>query len=144
MTGIRRSVLLLALAVASVVGALGPAHPAQATFSEKVAAPTVQVTTATVLPPASATATLKCTASGANLTATWPASTTARVDGYLLTVVYSDGFEQKVASMVTGTTWTSPTMTLLDASTYFMHVRLYAHTDYGWTSTTVRTQDIRC
>jgi hypothetical protein len=144
MNGIRRSALLLALVLAPVLGTLGPAHPAQASFSEKVAAPTVQVTTATVAPPASATASLKCTTSGANLTATWPASTTARVNGYYLTVVYSDGYEQKVTAMVTGTTWTSPTMSLLTASTYFMHVRLYSHTDYGWTSTTVRTQDIRC
>jgi hypothetical protein len=144
MTGIRHSVLLLGFTVAAVLGVLGPAHPAQATFSEKVAAPTVQVTTQTVLPPASATASITCTRNGANLTATWPASTTARVDGYLLTVVFSDGYVQKVDGMVTDTTWTSPTMSLLTASTYYMHVTVSAHTDYGWTSVTVRTQDVRC
>ena len=37
MTGIRRSLLLLGLTVAAVFGALGPAHPAQASFTEKVA-----------------------------------------------------------------------------------------------------------
>jgi hypothetical protein len=144
MTGIRRSLLLLGLTVAAVFGALGPAHPAQASFSEKVAAPTVQVTTATVTPPASATASVACTRNGANLTASWPASTTARVDGYLLTVVYSDGYRQDVGSMVTGLTWTSPTMSLLTASTYFMHVEVSAHTNYGWVSVPVASGAVRC
>jgi hypothetical protein len=144
MNGTRRSLLLLSLTVAAVLAALGPAHPAQASFSEKVAAPTVQVTTATVTPPASATASVACTKSGANLTATWPTSPTARVDGYLLTVVYSDGYRQAVAPMVTGTTWTSPTMSLLTASTYFMNVEVSAHTNYGWVSVPVSSAAVRC
>jgi hypothetical protein len=144
MTGIRRSLLLLGFTVAAVTGSLGPAHPAQASFSETVAAPTVEVTTQTVLAPTSATASIKCTRDGAWLTATWPASTTARVDGYLLTVVFSDGYVQKVDGLVTDTSWTSPKISLLTATTYYMHVTVSSHTDYGWTSTTVRTQDVRC
>jgi len=144
MTGIRRSVLLLGLTVAAVLGALGPAHPAQASFSEKVAAPTVQVTTVTVAPPASATAWVTCTRDGATLSASWPTSTTARVDGYQLSVLYSDGYEQKVASMVTGTTWTSAPMTLLTASTYFMTVKVTTHTNYGWVSVPVASGAVRC
>jgi hypothetical protein len=144
MTGIRRSVLLLGLTVAAVLGAIGPAHPAQASFSEKVAAPTVQVTTVTVAPPASATAWVTCTRDGATLSASWPASATARVDGYQLSVLYSDGYGQKVASMVTSTTWTSAPMTLLTASTYFMTVKVTTHTDYGWVSVPVASGAVRC
>jgi hypothetical protein len=144
MTRIRHSALLLALTVATVLGALGPAHPAQAAFSEKVAAPTVSVGTVTVQPPASATASLNCTKDGAFLTGTWPASTTARVAGYTLTVVYSDGYRQDAESLVTGTTWTSPRMSLVTATTYFMHVEVSTHTDYGWVSTTVTSGDVRC
>jgi hypothetical protein len=144
MTGIRRSLVLMSLTVAAVLGAVGPAHPAQASFSEKVAAPTVQVGTITVAPPATATASVNCTRSGATLTATWPASPTARVDGYLLTVVYSDGFEQAVSSMQTGLSWTSPEMSLLNATTYFMHVQVSAHTNYGWVSLPVSSGDVRC
>ena len=144
MIGTRRTLRLLALPVVTVLGALGPAHPAQASFSAKAPAPTVQVTTATVAPGASATASIACTRSGANLTATWTASPTARVDGYELTVVYSDGYEQAVSSLVTDTTWTSPTMSLLTAATYYMHVRISAHTDYGWVSVPVNTGDVRC
>jgi hypothetical protein len=144
MIGTRRSLLLLGLTVVAVFGVMGPAHPAQASFSEKVAAPTVQVATVTVAPPASADVSITCTKNGANLSASWPASATARVDGYELTVVYSDGFRQAATPMVTGTTWTSPTMSLLTASTYFMSVEVSAHTNYGWVSVPVASGAVRC
>jgi hypothetical protein len=134
MTRTRRTLLLLGLTVAAVFGGLGPAHPAQASFSEKVSVPSMQVTTATVAAPASVTATMTCTKTSGTLSASWPASTTARVDGCLLTVVYSDGYEQAVP-LQAATTW-STTMSLYNASAYSMHVIVAAHTDYGWTSIT--------
>jgi hypothetical protein len=143
MTGIRRSLLLLALTVAVVIGGLGPAHPAQASFSKTATAATMQLQTATVTAPTSVTATLTCTRSGGTLAASWPASTTARVDGYLITVVFSDGFTQQADSMVTGTTWSTP-MSLYNATNYSMHVTVSTHTNYGWTSAPVSSLDVRC
>ncbi len=142
MTGIRRSLLLLGLTVAAVFGAVGPAHPAQASFSEKVGAPTVQVTTITVAPPASVSASLACTRNGATLSATWPASTTARVDGYLVTVVFSDGYTQ-TTPMEPDTSW-STAISLYNATNYFMRVTVSAHTNYGWTSAVASSGDVRC
>jgi hypothetical protein len=136
MTGTRRTLLLLGLTVAAVLGGLGPAHPAQASFSEKVSVPSMQVTTATVAAPASVTASLTCTRTSGTLSASWPASTAARVDGYLVTVVFSDGFEQ-AAPMQAGTSWSTP-MSLYNATTYTMHVTVAAHTNYGWISITPR------
>ena len=136
MTGTRRTLLLLGLTVAAVFGGLGPAHPAQASFSEKVGVPSLQVTTATVAAPASVTASLTCTRSGGTLSASWPASTAARVDGYVVTVVFSDGFEQ-ATPLQAGTSWTTP-ISLYNATTYTMHVTVSAHTNYGWTSITPR------
>jgi hypothetical protein len=146
MTGIRRTLLLLSLTVAAICGGLGPAHPAQAAFSEKVSVPSMQVTTGTVLGPASVTATLACTytgTTGATLSASWPASATGRVDGYLLTVVFSDGYKQ-AAPMQAGTTWSTP-MTLFNATKYSMHVTVAAHTNYGWTSVaTSSVGELKC
>jgi len=59
-------------------------------------------------------------------------------------VLYSDGYEQKVTSMVPGTTWTSPTMSVLTASTYFMTVKVSTHTNYGWVSGIASSGAVRC
>jgi hypothetical protein len=137
MTGTRRTLILLGLTIAAVCGGLGPAHPAQASFSEKVSVPAMQVTTATITAPASVAATLTCTRTSGTLSASWPASTAARVDGYIVTVVFSDGFEQ-ATPLQAGTSWSTP-MSLYNATTYTMHVNVAAHTNYGWTSITPRS-----
>jgi len=134
MTGTRRTLLLLGLTIAAVFGGLGPAHPAQASFGEKVSVPAMQISTGIVTSPASVTATMTCTRTSGTLSVSWPASTGARIDGYVLTVVYSDGYEQ-AAPMQTSTTW-STTMSLYNATAYTMHVTVAAHTNYGWTSIT--------
>jgi hypothetical protein len=130
MTGIRRSLLLLGLTVAVMIGALGPA---QASFSDRVPLAPMEVATGTVAAPTSVTATIACSSTGATLSASWPASTSARVKAYLLTVVYSDGVKQ-AAPMQTGTSW-STAMTVFNSTKYTMQVTVATHTDYGWSST---------
>ena len=143
MTGIRRTVLLLALTIAAVLGAVGPSHPAEAAFSDKVTAAATTVGTATVAPPTNVVGSLTCTRSSATMAANWKLSTSARVDGYLVKVYFSDGFVQTVEKAATDTSWTAP-ISLYNATNYSISYSVTTRTDYGWTTESTRTGWFRC
>ena len=143
MTGIRRSMLLMGLTVAAVFGSLGPAHPAQAAFSDTVTAASTSIGTTTVAAPTDVTGSLVCTRQDATLSATWTLSTSTRVSGYLVSVVFSDGYVQTVQMGPADTSW-STAMSLYNATTYSMHITVTTQTDYGWTAVSLPTQEMQC
>jgi hypothetical protein len=143
MTGIRRSLLLMSLTVAVVLGGLGPAHPAQASFSEKVTAATTQIATATVAPPTNVTGTLTCGKSSATMAANWTLSTSTRVSGYLVTVHFSDGFVQNVQLGATATSWSAP-ISLYQATLHAISYSVTTQTTYGWTTESASTGWFSC
>jgi len=143
MTGIRRTVLLLSLTVAVVVGGLGPAHPAQASFSKTVTAASTQLATATVAPPTDVTGSLTCGKSSATMAATWTASTSARVSGYLVTVRFSDGFVQNVQMGAGATSW-SDSISLYQATAHAIQYSVTTQTTYGWTTESAPTGWFSC
>jgi hypothetical protein len=143
MTGIRRSLLLMSLTVAVVLGGLGPAHPAQASFSKKTTAATTQIATATVAPPANVTGSLTCGKSSATMAANWTLSTSPRISGYLVTVHFSDGFVQNVQMGATATSWSAP-ISLYQATAYALSYSVTTQTTYGWTTESASTGWFSC
>jgi hypothetical protein len=143
MTGIRRSLLLLALTVAVVSGGLGPAHPAQASFSEKVTAATTQIVAGTVAPPTAVTGSLTCGRSSATLAVNWTASTAAKISGYTVSVIYSDGYVQTVDVAATATTW-SKAAPVINYQTYSIRYTVTTLTTYGWTAESASTGWFQC
>ena len=143
MTGIRRSLLLLALTVAVVSGGLGPAHPAQASLSEKVTAASMDIGTATVAAPATVTGALACGRTSATMSATWTASTSAKIKGYMVSVIYSDGFVQTVDMPATATSW-SKAASLYSVQAYAIRYTVTTQTTYGWTAESTSTGWFQC
>ena len=141
MTGIRRSVLLLALTVATVL--LGALAPAQATFSEKVTAASTSIATASVAAPTEVTGSLTCTRRDATMAVTWKLSTSARVTGYLVNVTFSDGYVQTEQVSPTTTSWSKP-ISLHNATTYSLRYSVTTQTDYGWTTESAPTGWFQC
>ena len=142
MTGIRRSLLLLALTVAVVVGGLGPAHPAQASFSKTVTAATTEIVTGTVAPPTAVTGSLTCRTT-ATLAVNWKASTSAKISGYRVSVNFSDGVVQSVDVAATATSW-SKAAALYTYQTYAIRYTVTTLTSYGWTTESASTGWFQC
>ena len=142
MTGIRRTLLLAALTVAAVVGALGPARPAEATFSDTAGVAT-SIGTASVAAPTDVVGSLTCTRSSATMAANWKLSTSTRVTGYLVSVHFSDGFVQTVQLGASATSW-SDDISLYNATNYALSYSVTTQTDYGWTKESVRTGWFQC
>ncbi len=143
MTGIRRSLLLMSLTVAVTFGALGPAHPAQASFSQKVTAAPTQIATATVAAPTNLTGSLTCTRSSATMAANWSLSSSTRVSGYLVSVIFSDGFRQTILLGPTATSWTAP-ISLYQATANAIQYSVTTQTTYGWTTESLPTGWFQC
>jgi hypothetical protein len=143
MTGIRRNLLLIPLAVAVVLGGLGPAHPAQASFSRTATAATTQIATATVAPPTNVTGSLTCGKSSATMAANWTLSTSSPVSGYLVTVHFDDGFVQNVQMGATATSWSAP-ISLYQASLHALSYSVTTQTAYGWTTESASTGWFSC
>jgi hypothetical protein len=143
MTGIRRSLLLLALTVAVVSGGLGPAHPAQASFSKKVTAASMDIGTATVAAPSAVNGALVCGKTSATLSANWTASTSAKIKGYMVSVIYSDGFVQTVDMPATATSW-SKAASLYTVQAYAIRYTVTTQTTYGWTAESTSTGWYTC
>jgi hypothetical protein len=143
MTGIRRSLLLLSLTVAVVLGGLGPAHPAQASFSKKVTATTTEIATATVAAPTNVTGSLTCGKSSATMAANWTLSTSSRISGYLVTVHFDDGFVQNIQMGATATSWNAP-ISLYQATLHAISYSVTTQTTYGWTTESTSTGWFQC
>ena len=140
MTHIRRSALIV-LAVAAVIG-VGALTPAQAAFSDKATVAT-SVATATVAPPTNLVGQLTCSRSSATMSATWTASTSAKISGYLVTTYFSDGFVQSTQLSATATSW-SASIDPYFVTAYSVAYSVTAQTSYGWTKESVRTGTFQC
>ena len=138
MNGIRRGLILLGLTVAVILGA---SVPASANYADSVAIhPTIS--TATVAAPGSVVGKLVC-GRPATMSATWSASTSTRVSGYLVSVYFSDGFVQTVQLGPTATSW-SATIDPYYVTAYTINYTVTTQTDYGWTKESAHTPSLGC
>jgi hypothetical protein len=138
MTGIRRGLILLGVAVAVIVGA---SVPASASYAEAVAVKTT-ISTTTVAAPTNVVGKLTC-GRPATMSATWTQSTTARVSGYRVSVYFSDGFVQTVELGPTATSW-SATIDPYYVTAYSIQYSLTTQTNYGWSKESPRTVAFQC
>ena len=140
MTRIRRSALI-AVAVAAMIG-IGALAPAQAAFSDGATVST-GIATATVAPPINVVGKLTCGRSSATMSATWTASTSAKISGYRVTTYFSDGFVQSTQLSATATSW-SASIDPYFVTAYSVAYSVTAQTTYGWTQESVRTGTFQC
>jgi hypothetical protein len=138
MNGIRRGLILLGLTVAVIIGA---SVPASATYADSVAiSPTISTTT--VAAPGNVVGKLLC-GRPATMSATWTASTSSRVSGYLVSVYFSDGFVQTVQLGPTATSW-SATIDPYYVTAYTINYTVTTQTTYGWTKESAHTGTFSC
>jgi hypothetical protein len=138
MNRIRRGLILLGLTVAVIVGA---SIPASAGYGDSVVVKTTIATT-TVAAPGNVVGKLTC-GRPATMSATWSASGTARVSGYLVSVYFSDGFVQTVQLGPTATSW-SATIDPYYVTAYSIDYTVTTQTAYGWTKESAHTGTFQC
>ena len=142
MTAIRRTAFTLALTLAAVLGSAGTTAPAQASFADSATVST-SIATATVAPPTNVVGKLTCGRSSATMSATWTASTSAKISGYRVTTYFSDGFVQSTQLSATATSW-SASIDPYFVTAYSVAYSVTAQTTYGWTQESVRTGTFQC
>jgi hypothetical protein len=142
MTTTRRILVLIAV-VAGVLFASGAAAQASFSDSAKVTATPMSIATGSVAAPASGPGSLTCRSTSATMALTWTKSTSARVNGYLVTVYFSDGYTQTVPLASTATSW-SQAITLYNVTAYSVRYSVTTQTDYGWTAESTATGWFRC
>jgi hypothetical protein len=138
MNRIRRALILLGLTVAVIVGA---SIPASAGYGDSVVVKTTIATT-TVAAPGNVVGKLTC-GRPATMSATWSASGTARVSGYLVSVYFSDGFVQTVQLGPTATSW-SATIDPYYVTAYSIDYTVTTQTAYGWSTESAHTGTFQC
>jgi hypothetical protein len=138
MNRIRRGLILLGLTVAVIVGA---SIPASAGYGDSVVVKTTIATT-TVAAPGNLVGKLTC-GRPATMSATWSASGTARVSGYLVSVYFSDGFVQTVQLGPTATSW-SATIDPYYVTAYSIDYTVTTQTAYGWSKESAHTGTFQC
>jgi hypothetical protein len=139
MSAIRRIVVLLGLTVAVIAGAT---IPASATYAKSVTVSTT-VSTITVAAPSSVVGKLTCGHPNATMSATWAASATKGVSGYVVSVYFNDGYVQTVELGPTATSWSAP-ISDYNVTAYSIQYTLTTKTTYGWTKESARTGSFQC
>jgi hypothetical protein len=139
MNGIRRGLLLLGLTAAVIVGV---SVPANATYADSVALATTVATT-TVAAPTNVVGKLTCGHPTATMGATWTASASKGVSGYLVSVYFSDGYVQTQQLPSTATSWSYP-ISDYNVTAYSIQYTLTTQTTYGWTKESPRTPSFGC
>jgi hypothetical protein len=138
MTTVRRSILLLTLTLAVALAGTGSTTPAQASFGDS-ASSTTSITTAAVAAPTNVVGKLTCPSKGdATMSATWTASTSARVTGYLVNVIFSDGYVQSSEVAANATSWSAP-IPKYNVTAYSIEYSVTTQTAYGWTAESPKT-----
>jgi hypothetical protein len=155
MSALRRGVLLIAVALATLIGLT--AAPAQAAFDDQATMAPLTVGTLTVAAPTGlATAGTNCTTSwyygyGGWYSSTtlhaklsWRASTTPRgVTGYRVTAWFADG-----SSYLVGDVGATPTSVSMEVDGSYANqgtrVTVTTLTSYGWTAESVKSGAITC
>lgn len=140
MTATKRLLTLVGLVLVAVIGS---SIPASAGYSETAALATQNFAAATVAPPTSVTGSLSCGRSTSTMNVTWAASTSARVNGYRVTVHFSDGYEQSSTVAATATSWTT-SITTYNVTAYSIRYSVTAVTDFGWFTQSGLTGSFRC
>jgi len=155
-TGLRRTLVVIALAVVTVLATT--ALPAQAAFDDS-AATTLTTSTLTVAAPAGVQAGARCwttnwsyTYNGTTTTGTtttmratvsWTASQTRGVSGYAITAHFPDGTSYPITTV--GANTTSVTQDVDGSySDQGIRVSVTTLTSYGWTASSAKTGAIRC
>ncbi|MGY1845478.1 hypothetical protein [Modestobacter sp. SYSU DS0875] len=141
MTRLRHSLVVGAIALATV---LGLTLPAQAAFSDS-ASTTAAVTTATVAPVTGlSTAGSRCTPDGRlEVRLSWQESTTPRIESYRIQAATFFGLVNVTAGTVpAGQTGFAADVGRTNWGGYSFTVT--TTTDYGWTAESARTATIRC
>jgi hypothetical protein len=139
MTTARRVLAVVGLALAVIVGS---SLPAAATWSDTAGLSPMTVATATVAAPGNVVGTLTC-GSTATMSVTWTASTAAKISGYKVTVLFSDGFEQTETVAATATSWSS-SITTYNVTAYSIRYSVTTQTTSGWFSQSGFTGSFRC
>jgi hypothetical protein len=140
MTGIKRLLTTIGLALAIVVGA---GIPASASFSDTTALPTITLSTATVAAPTDVVGSLKCAKTTSTMNVTWTSSTSSRVSAYRVTVHFSDGYTQSEDTAATATSWTKDISTY-NVTKYSIRYSVTTMTDYGWYTESALTGSFQC
>jgi hypothetical protein len=141
MTALRRKGLLLALTAAIAFGGAGSLSPASASFADS-ASQTTSITTGTAAAPTNVVGALACTSPDATMSATWKASTSPRVTGYLVNVTFSDGYVQSVQLAATATSWSAR---IAKANVVTWSIQYSVTTQiHGWTAESPKTGSFKC
>jgi hypothetical protein len=135
---LRRSALLIAVAVTTVVGLT--ANPAQAAFTARTTTVPATVGTASILPPGNVQVGAYCGDWLSLASISWTRSTSRDVTGYTVKAYRSNG-NASVLTTTNGTS-TSATTLLANGTTYSFSVTTV--TAYGWTAESTKTGTIRC
>lgn len=152
MTGIRRTIVVIALVVAAL---LGGGLPAQAAYSDTATVPTTTIGSLQVAPPTDiSTGGTKCVTywdywqgryvSTLQAKVSWTKSATTRgVTGYLVTAVFPGGVEYPAAQVGPGTTSVGGDFDISFASQN-IQVKVTTLTAYGWTADSELSRTIKC
>jgi hypothetical protein len=137
-TALRRSVLLVAAAIVTVVGLT--VTPAQAGFDDTAAMATLTVGSATIAPATNVRAGALCGSWLSLGSVSWSPSPSKDVTGYTV-VAYRNNGPATSLGTTNGTT-TSVSTFIANGSTYSFSVTTV--TSYGWMAEPARTGTIRC
>jgi hypothetical protein len=137
-----RRLLLIACTATILIGTLGMTA-ADAAFGDSAALPAMSVSSTTVAAPTGFTGSLACGSSNSTMSASWTASSTPRISGYLITVYFSDGYTQTVSLASTATSW-SASITSYNVTAYKVQYSVTTQTSYGWTKESAKTAWFGC
>jgi hypothetical protein len=140
MTALRQKALLLALTVAIIVGGAG--STASASFADSASVATA-ISTGTVAPPTNVVGALNCTSPDSTMSATWTASPSPRITGYVVKVTFSDGFSQVKPVPAGATSWSAP-ISKYNVTYWAVQYSVIAQTAYGWTAESSKTGWFQC
>lgn len=140
-----RTVVLVAL-VAGLSALLGTT-PASAALSATAKVTPMGIGTASVQAPGAVKATVTCGRKTSSLNLGWTASATPGITGYVVRIVFSDGYVQTMPVQTmpaqTASTWTGSVDTYyLTATT--LHMTVTAQTGYGWTKDSLPGAELSC
>jgi hypothetical protein len=141
MSTIRRLLLLPALVTALVAGPVGMMH-ADASFGNSVALAPMKIASGTVAAPGNVTGSLDCDRYTATIAASWTASTSPEVSGYLVTAYFSMGHTETFQLAPSATSWSAPILTFVALQR--VRYSVMTQTSYGWTAESAKTRWFRC
>jgi hypothetical protein len=135
-----RTLVLVGL-MAGLFALLG-VTPANAAFSTRTTVTPMSIGTVTVQAPGAVKGTVACGGSTSTLNLSWTASSTPGVTGYVVRIVFSDGYAQTMPAQ-TATTWSGSVNKYYVTATT-VHMTVTAETGYGWTRESLPSEELSC